>query len=47
MDRRVRILTTDCISFESLPSVLNLDLVVSTLLEKKTYKPTVTSMRAQ
>jgi hypothetical protein len=47
MDRRERILTTDGISFESVPSVLNLDSVVSTLPKKKPYKPTVTSMRAQ
>jgi DNA-directed RNA polymerase subunit H (RpoH/RPB5) len=42
-----RILTTYSISFESVPSVLNLDSVVSALRKKKPYKPTVTSMRAQ
>ena len=47
MDRTKRILTTDGIGFESVPSVLNLDSVVSTLLKKKPDKPTVTSMRAQ
>lgn len=47
MDRKERILTTDSISFESVPSVLNLDSVVSRLPKKRAYKPTVTSMRAQ
>ena len=42
-----RILTTDSISFESVPSDLNLDSAVSALRKKKPYKPTVTSMRAQ
>lgn len=39
MDRRERILTTDSISFESVPVVLNLDSVVSTLPKKKTHNP--------
>jgi hypothetical protein len=42
-----KILTADSISFEGVPIVLNLDSIVSALPKKKTYKPTVTSMRAQ
>lgn len=42
-----RFFTTDSISFEGVPSVLNLDSAVNTLLKKETSKPTVTSMRAQ